>query len=95
MIAKKKLNEWLIGFIRVMCELSGPTFAIDVNTNRGVLRVPSDIFNTLKQRRVIEPWAQSFILTFPTGDMGDAVVRVIADPQLKTGLILMIADVEK
>lgn len=95
MIAKKKLNEWLICFIRVMCELSGASFAIDVNTNRGVLRVPSDIFDILKQRRVIEPWAQSFILTFPTGDMGDAVVRVIADPELKSGLILTVADAEK
>jgi hypothetical protein len=95
MIAKKKLNEWLIGFIRVMCELSGPSFLIDVNTNRGVLRVPSDIFDILKHRRVIEPWRQSFILTFPTGDMGDAVVRVIADPQLKTGLILTIDNVKK
>jgi len=95
MIAKKQINQWLTGFIRVMCELSGPTFAFDVNTNRAVLRVSSDIFNVLKSRRVIEQWNGAFILTFPTGDMGDAVVRVIADPELKTGLILTVPDVEK
>lgn len=95
MIAKKQINQWLTGFIRVMCELSGPTFTLDVNTNRAVLRVPSDIFNVLKSRHVIEQWAGSFILTFPTGDMGDAVVRVIADPELKTGLILTVPDAEK
>jgi len=95
MIAKKKLNEWLIGFIRVMCELSGPTFAFDVNTNRAVLRVPSDIFNVLKSRRVIEQWNEGFILTFSTGDMGDAVVRVMPDHELKNGLILTVPDAEK
>lgn len=95
MIAKKKLNEWLIGFIRVMCELSGPSFTIDVNMNRGVLRVPSDIFAILKSRRVVEPWADSFILKFPTGDMGDAVVRVMPDHELKNGLILTVPDAEK
>lgn len=94
MIAKKRINQWLTGFIRVMCELSGPTFAFDVNTNRGVLRVPSDIFNVLKSRRVIEQWSGSYIFTFP-GDMGDAFVRVIADPELKTGLILKVSDAEK
>ena len=95
MIAKKQINQWLTGFIRVMRELSGPTFTLDVNTNRSVLRVPSDIFNVLKSRRVIEQWSESYIFTFPTGDMGDAVVRVIADPELKTGLILTVPDAEK
>lgn len=95
MIAKKQINQWLTGFICVMCELSGPAFTIDVNTNRAVLRVPSDILNVLKSRHVIEQWAGSFIFKFTTGNMGDAVVRVIADPELKTGLILTVPDAEK
>lgn len=95
MIAKKYIEKWLLDFIGVMCELSGDTFALDVRTGRGVLCVPPDIFTMLKARKIVEFWDGSFILTFQTNGMGDAVVRVIADPDLKTGLVLRIPDAEK
>jgi hypothetical protein len=93
--AKERLSEWLSGFIGVMCELSGESFAQGVSANRAVLRVPSDVFSALKSRRAIEKRAGAFVFVFQSGDIGKAVVKVIADEELKNCIILTVQDFEK
>jgi hypothetical protein len=78
-----------------VCSLSDWDFEFCVKTGGGILCVPPDIFNALKYVGLIKQHGAGFAITLPTDDMGDTILRVVVDPELKNGLILKISDVEK
>jgi len=95
-IHKRLIFKWLTDFVSVICQLSEPSIRISVMSGQSVLKMPVDIFDNLRRRRVIEHAVIGDFHFFKFNDgSGDAVVTVVPDAELKTGLVLTTDDVKR
>ena len=93
MIHKKLIVKWLNNFIEVMCDLScDENFRFDVNSGKGLLLFPIDIFDTLLRRGIIESTPQTKVFRVAmfkyAGANGDTILEVRPDGSLTKGLRL-------
>lgn len=88
-VQKKTLVRWLNNFVSIVTELSGEAIKHSVNVGKGVILCPSDIFEVLKNRRVVCRYDDQYLLSY-TGDFGETFIEVRADSNELSGLTLKI-----
>lgn len=93
---KRLINKWLHEFTAVMCELSDTNFRFAIESGRGVMFAPDDIFQTLKRRSVIEfNGRENFYFFIYPCDAGQPIVKIEPLSTLQKGLILSVQNDDK
>lgn len=92
MLHKRLITKWLNDFVEVMCDLSDENFRFAVNSGKGQINFPVDIFDTLLRRGILEPTIDTKVLRVAlfkySGANGDTILEVRPDGSLTKGLRL-------
>lgn len=86
-IHKRTLNRWLTDFVSIVGQIHGEHFEVAIGVGKGVLCCPPDVFDLLKNRRVITRNVDRYLFSYQ-GRFGETFVEVRSDDEEKFGLSL-------
>lgn len=92
---KALIDNWLSGFVQLMCQLSDDNFKFNIECGNGILQVPDDLLPVLKRLKLAEyNVIESKYFIIYKCQSGDSVLTIQPSKTLQKGLLLSIKNDE-